>query len=93
MVIADIYINGDVWNKLTPNQQKAIEIAADASLIRSLCYWIYENGKAPKDLSENHGVQLHDTPTDYFTEYMTVVGEAPLGGTGRSGLVRGASRA
>ncbi len=70
VVNADIYINGDVWNSLTPHQQKAMEIAADASLMRSLGYRIYENGKALKDLTENHGVQLHDTPADYFTEYM-----------------------
>ena len=31
---------------------------------------IYENGKALKELTEKHGVQLHDTPSDYFTEYM-----------------------
>ncbi len=47
-----------------------MEIAADASLMRSLSYRIYENGKALKDLTENHGVILHDTPADYFTEYM-----------------------
>ena len=28
-------------------------------------------GKALKDLTENHGVILHDTPEDYFSEYMT----------------------
>lgn len=70
VVNADLYINGDVWNSLTPEQQNAMEIAADASLIRSLAYRIYENGKALKDLTENHGVILHDTPPDYFTEYM-----------------------
>ena len=70
VVNADIYINGDVWRKLTPHQQKAMEIAADASLIRSLSYRIFENGKALKDLTENHGVILHDTPADYFKEYM-----------------------
>ena len=70
VVNADMYINGDVWNKLTPLQQKAMEIAADASLMRSLAYRINENGKALKDLTENHGVILHDTPADYFTEYM-----------------------
>ena len=70
VVNADIYINGDVWKKLTPHQQKAMEVAADASLMRSLAYRIYENGKALKDLTENHGVILHDTPPDYFTEYM-----------------------
>ena len=65
-----MYINKDVWNKLTPLQQKAMDIAADASMMRSISYRIYENGKALKDLTENHGVILHDTPADYFTEYM-----------------------
>ena len=70
VVNADIYINGDVYRSLTPHQQKAIEVAANASLIKSLGYRIFENGKALKDLTENHGVQLHDTPADYFTAYM-----------------------
>jgi len=70
VVNADIYINGDVWEKLTPHQQKAMEVAADASLIRSISYRIFENGKALKDLTENHGVILHDTPADYFPAYM-----------------------
>ena len=70
VVNADIYINGDVWNSLTPHQQTAIEVAANASLIKSLGYRIFENGKALKDLTENHGVILHDTPADYFPAYM-----------------------
>ena len=73
VVNADVYINGDVWDSLTPHQQKAMEVAADASLMQSLAYRIYENGKALKDLTENHGVILHDTPADYFTEYMAAV--------------------
>lgn len=70
VVNADVYINGDVWAKLTPLQQKAMEVAADASLSKSMSYRIYENGKALKSLVDNDGVQLHDTPADYFTEYM-----------------------
>jgi TRAP-type mannitol/chloroaromatic compound transport system substrate-binding protein len=70
VVNADIYINGDVYNGLTDHQKKALEVAANASLTRALAYRIYENGKALKDLTENHGVQLHDTPADYFSEYM-----------------------
>ena len=70
VVNADVYINRDVWNGLTDHQRKAMEVAADASLMQALAYRIYENGKALKDLTENHGVILHDTPTDYFTEYM-----------------------
>ena len=70
VVNADIYINGDVYDSLTDHQKKALEVAANASLIKSLGYRIYENGKALEDLTKNHGVQLHDTPADYFTEYM-----------------------
>lgn len=70
VVNADLYLNGDVYDKLTDHQKKSIEVAANASLIKSLGYRIYENGKALKDLTENHGVQLHDTPADYFPAYM-----------------------
>ncbi len=76
VVNADMYINGDVWNSLTSAQQRAMKIAADASLMQSLAYRIYENGKALKDLTENHGVQLHDTPKDYFTEYMAATAKS-----------------
>lgn len=70
VVNADIYFNGDVWRGLTPHEQKAISVAADASLIRSLAYRIYENGKALKKLTSEDGVILHDTPADYFPAYM-----------------------
>ncbi len=70
VVNADLYLNKDVYNSLTPLQQKAIEVAANASLSKSMSYRIYENGKALKDLTENHGVILHDTPADYFPAYM-----------------------
>ncbi len=70
VVNADLYINGDVYNGMTDHQKKAIEVAANASLTKAMAYRIYENGKALKDLTENHGVQLHDTPADYFPAYM-----------------------
>ncbi|MDU8945269.1 TRAP transporter substrate-binding protein [Ovoidimarina sediminis] len=70
VVNADLYINGDVYDSLTEAEKTAIEVAANASLSKAMSYRIYENGKALKDLTENHGVILHDTPEDYFTEYM-----------------------
>ena len=70
VVNADLYINGDVYNGLTDHQKKAMEVAANASLSKAMSYRIYENGKALKDLVDNHGVQLHDTPADYFPAYM-----------------------
>jgi len=70
VVNADMYINGDVYDSLTDHQKRAIKVAAQASLSDAISYRIIENGKALRDLTENHGVQLHDTPADYFPAYM-----------------------
>ena len=70
VVNADLYINGDVYDSLSATEQKALEVAANASLSKSMSYRILENGKSLKDLTENHGVILEDTPADYFPEYM-----------------------
>ena len=70
VVNADLYVNGKVYRSMTDHEKKAMEVAANASLIKSLSYRIYENGKALKFLTEEAGVILHDTPSDYFTEYM-----------------------
>jgi TRAP-type mannitol/chloroaromatic compound transport system substrate-binding protein len=69
VVNADMYINKKVWDGMSAGQRKAIEVAADASLMQTVAYRIHENGKALKELTEKHGVQLHDTPKDYFVEY------------------------
>lgn len=69
VVNADLYINGTVWGKLTPLQKKAVEVAANASLMKTVAYRIYENGKALQELTTQHGVVLHDTPPEYFKEY------------------------
>jgi len=70
VVNADLYINGKVWRGLTDHERKAMEVAADASLSKSMSYRIYENGKALHELTSKHGVILHDTPADYFPAYM-----------------------
>merc|ERR1711969_246809 len=70
VVNADLYINGKVWRGLTDHERKAMEVAADASLSKSMSYRIYENGKALHELLNEHGVILHDTPADYFPAYM-----------------------
>ena len=70
VVNADMYINGDVYEGLTDHQKKALEVAANASLSKAMSYRIWENGKALRKLVEEDGVILHDTPADYFSEYM-----------------------
>ena len=75
-VNADMYVNRDFYDSLTEIEQKALEVAANASLSKSLSYRIFENGKALKDLTDNHGVILEDTPADYFTEYSAAAAKA-----------------
>ena len=70
VVNADFYINGTLYDGLTDHEKNSIIIAAESSLMMSLSDRIYENGKALKFLTEEAGVILHDTPSDYFTEYM-----------------------
>ena len=55
---------------MSAHEKKSLEVAANASLAKSLSYRIYENGKALRELTTKHGVILEDTPSDYFTEYM-----------------------
>lgn len=76
VVNADMYLNKDFYNDLSDIEKKALEVAANASLSKSMSYRIYENGKALKDLTDNHGVILEDTPADYFTEYMAAAKNA-----------------
>ena len=76
VVNADLYLNGDVYKSLTPLQQKAIEVAANASLMKAMAYRIDENGKALDKLINEDGVILHDTPADYFPEYMNAANKA-----------------
>ena len=69
VVNADMYLNKKVWDGLSAGQKKAIEVAADASMMQTVAYRIHENGLALKELTAKHGVILHDTPADYFVEY------------------------
>jgi TRAP-type mannitol/chloroaromatic compound transport system substrate-binding protein len=66
---ADLYLNKEIYDELTLQQQKAIEIAATASVARHTSFLIYENGKALKELVEDHDVRVNKTPKEYFKEY------------------------
>ncbi len=76
VVNADLYVNGDFYESLTDHEKKAMEVAATASLSKAMSYRIWENGKALKDLTDNHGVILEDTPADYFPAYMSAAKKA-----------------
>ena len=65
-----MYVNRDFYNSLSDLEKKAFEVAANASLSKSMSYRIIKNGIALKELTDNHRVILEDTPADYFREYM-----------------------
>ena len=66
---ADLYLNKAIYDGLTLQQKKAIEIAATASVARHTSFLIYENGKALKELVEEYDVKINNTPKEYFKEY------------------------
>ena len=75
-VTADMYLNGDVYDALSDQEKKALEVAANASLSKSLSYRILENGKALKILTDEHGVILEDTPEEYMGAARKLLEEA-----------------
>ena len=67
---SDLYLNGEVFDKLSAKQKKAIEVSAQASIIKHLAYLIFENGKALRELKESYDVTTHDTPREYYNELL-----------------------
>ena len=76
VVNTDMYVNRDFYNSLSDLNKRAFAVAANASLWKPISYRIIKNGKALKDLTDNHNVVLEDTPADYFSEYMAAVKKA-----------------
>jgi TRAP-type mannitol/chloroaromatic compound transport system substrate-binding protein len=69
-VNADIYINKGFWNKLPKDVQAIFEGACLASLMESVAYRIRANALALIELKTKHGVQVMETPPDYFPAFM-----------------------
>lgn len=69
-VNADIYINKNFWNKLPKDVQAIWEGATLASLMESVAYRIRANALALIELKAKHGVQVHDTPPEYYAAFM-----------------------
>jgi TRAP-type mannitol/chloroaromatic compound transport system substrate-binding protein len=68
--IGEILINKSVWNKLTPDVQEIIRTAAMASMIETYTYNVYRNAQAIVKLRNEYKVTIHDTPKDFFPEFV-----------------------
>ena len=69
VVNADIYINKTFWAKVPKDVQAIFEMAAMASLMDTMAYRIHSNTVALNELKTKHGVQVHNTPPEYFAAY------------------------
>lgn len=68
--VGDIIINKDVFDQMSPDLQAIVRVAAQASLMESLTYFIKENSEAMETLVTEHNVKLFDAPADYPPEYL-----------------------
>jgi len=69
--IADIVINGKKWRELPPDIQAIVEAAVTNSIFESILYFINENSKSLKILTEEKGVKLFDAPSDYAPAWIS----------------------
>lgn len=54
----DLYINKDVWKKMTKGQRAMVELGAKATLLQSLAIGEASQGPVIKENIEKHGVQV-----------------------------------
>ncbi len=68
--VGDIYINGKVWRKFPKDIQAIIEVAAKASVMESLTFFVKANSEALQILLTQKGVTLFDAPKDYPPQFV-----------------------
>jgi len=71
----ELIINKDFWNKLTPDLQEMIKIAARATVLETFYRLLEDNGKLLTKAIEEYGVTVHEVPPDIFSAYMEATDE------------------
>ena len=73
--IADVFFNGAKWRALPPELQAMVETAVNASLMRSLLFYIQANSESIKELTGKHGVTIFPAPADYAPAFIKAAKE------------------
>ncbi|HXH13601.1 MAG TPA: TRAP transporter substrate-binding protein [Alphaproteobacteria bacterium] len=68
--VADLYLNKDVWDKISPDLQEIIKAAATETFFRWFVRFHKQNAEAYKELVEKHNVQVHRTPDDVLLKFL-----------------------
>lgn len=68
--IGEVLWNKDFHDKLSPDLKEILKGAALASMTETYSFNVARNAQAIVELREKHGVQILDTPKDFFPEFV-----------------------
>ena len=68
--IGEVLINKTFWDKLPADIQAIVRTAAMASMTETYTFNVYRNAQAVIKLRNEFKVNIHDTPKDFFPEFV-----------------------
>ena len=68
--VLEMFVNGDVWKKLSPELQGIMQTTASEATMRSAQRLNRLNADAIKELTEKHGVKIEKTPDDILKKIL-----------------------
>lgn len=68
--VGEVLYNKDVYNKLSPDLQAILKTAAMATIAETYAFNVSRNAQAVVELREKHGVEIRDTPKEFFPEFV-----------------------
>jgi TRAP-type mannitol/chloroaromatic compound transport system substrate-binding protein len=68
--LGEVLFNKTWWNKQPADVQAILRGAALASMMETYGFNVYRNAQAIVELREKHGVQILDTPKEFYPEFV-----------------------
>jgi TRAP-type mannitol/chloroaromatic compound transport system substrate-binding protein len=68
--VGEILFNKTFYDKLAPDLKEIVKGAAMASIAETYTFNIWRNAQAIVELRDKHGVEIRDTPKDFFPEFV-----------------------
>lgn len=68
--VGEILWNKTWYDKLPADQKAILEAASMASIGETYTFNVWRNAQAIVELREKHGVTIHDTPKEFFPEFV-----------------------
>jgi TRAP-type mannitol/chloroaromatic compound transport system substrate-binding protein len=68
--VGEVLFNKTWWSKLPADIQEIVRTAAMASMMETYTFNVFRNAQAIAKLRNEHKVQIHDTPKDFYPEFV-----------------------